>query len=126
MREFQERRRVKKLLHSRYAIGLLLIIIVLVSRGVWGIYVKYDKSRALAEKSRADLAILQAREQTLTKSINALSTEEGKEKELRDRFGLVKEGEKMVILVDDATSAKPSANVINDSWWRKFLDSIGL
>ena len=126
MREFQDRRRTKKLLHSRYALAVLIVIILLLSRGVWGIYVKYEKSRVLAEKSQADLAVLQSRQDTLTKSINALNTEEGREKELRDRFGVVKQGEKMIILVDDTAPVKPSVNVINDSWWQKLLESIGL
>ncbi|HEY0908594.1 MAG TPA: septum formation initiator family protein [Candidatus Paceibacterota bacterium] len=126
MREFQDRRKAKKFLHSRYAIAFLIIIIALVARGVWGIYVKYEKSSALAEKSRADLAVLQAREAVLSKSIATLNTDEGREKEIRDRFGVVKPGEKLVILVDGAPAAKASANAINDSWWRKFLDSIGL
>ena len=126
MREFQDRRRTKKLLPSRYALAVLIVIILLLSRGVWGIYVKYEKSRVLAEKSQADLAVLQSRQDTLTKSINALNTEEGREKELRDRFGVVKQGEKMIILVDDTAPVKPSVNVINDSWWQKLLESIGL
>jgi len=126
MREFQDRRRVKKLLHSRYALAVLVVIILVLSRAVWGIYLKYEKSQILVEKSEADLLVLQAREATLTKSINALDTEEGKEKELRDRFGVVKQGEKMIILVDDTSPVKPSANVLNDSWWQRFLESIGL
>ena len=125
MREFQDRRKAKKFLHSRYAIAFLIIIIALVSRGVWGIYMKYEKSSALAEKSRADLAVLQERQEALSKSISALNTEEGREKELRDRFGVVKPGEKMVILVDNVPVAKTSVNTVNDSWWRKFLESIG-
>lgn len=126
MREFQDRRRVKKLLHSRYALAVLVIAILILSRAVWGIYVKYEKSKILAEKSQADLLVLEARENTLTRSINALGTEEGREKELRDRFGVVKEGEKMIILVDDSEPVKSSVNILNDSWWQKFLESIGL
>jgi cell division protein FtsB len=126
MREFQDRRRTKKLLHSRYAIAILVILIVLVARGVWGIYLKYEKSQAYVEKARADLTTLQNREKTLEKSINALNTEEGKEKELRDRFGLIKEGERMVILVDSDEPVRPSVNVLNDSWWDRFLDTFGL
>lgn len=125
MREFQDRRKAKKFLHSRYAIAFLIIIAALVSRGVWGIYVKYEKSSALAEKSRMDLTVLQERQEALSKSISALNTEEGREKELRDRFGVVKPGEKMVILVDNVPVAKASVNAVNDSWWSKFLESIG-
>jgi cell division protein FtsB len=126
MREFQDRRRVKKLLHSRYAIAALVIIIFLLAQAVWGIYIKYEKSKVFAEKAQADLTTLQNREKTLAKSIESLGTEEGKEKELRDRFGVVKSGEKMIILVDDPADVKPSVNDLNDSWWRKILDSVGL
>ena len=126
MREFQDRRRVRKLLHSRYAIVALVIIIFLLVQAVWGIYIKFEKSKVFAEKAQADLTTLQNREKTLAKSIESLSTEEGKEKELRDRFGVVKSGEKMIILVDDPVDVKPSANDLNDSWWHKILDTIGL
>lgn len=126
MREFQDRRRTKKFLHSRYALAVLIVVLLLLSRGVWGIYAKYEKSQALVEKSKADLAILQSRQDTLTKSIEALNTEEGREKELRDRFGVVRQGEKMIILVDDTAPVRPSVNAINDSWWQKFLESLGL
>lgn len=126
MREFQDRRRVKKFLHSRYVLVFLFVIVLLLGRGVWGIYVKYQKSEVFVEKARNDLTTLQNREKTLTKSITDLTTEEGREKELRDRFGVVREGEKMIILVEDSADVKPSVNVLNDSWWHRFLDSIGL
>jgi cell division protein FtsB len=126
MREFQERRRIKKLLHSRYAIALLAITLLLLSRAVWGIYIKYEKSKEIADKVKSDLKTLEDRQASLIRSIESLRTDEGKERELRDRFGLVKDGERLVVLVDDKTEAKTGTNEINDSWWRNFLDAIGL
>ncbi len=126
MREFQERRRTKKLLHSRYAIVFLIFLIILLSRSVWSVYVKYKKSENLAEKSRTELNALKLREESLAQSIEDLATTEGREKEFRDRFGVVRPGEKLVILVDNPHEVKPSANVLNDSWWSKLLDAIGL
>lgn len=125
MREFQQRRRIKKSLHSRYAILFLAVITFFLIQGVWGVYIKHEKSKVFVEKARADLETLENREKSLVKSISALNTEEGKEREFRDRFGVIKEGENMVILVSDTEQTKPSANVLNDSWWDRFLDAIG-
>jgi cell division protein FtsB len=122
MREFQERRRLKRLLHSRYAIIAMIVLLLLLGRAVWGIYSKYERSREIAERVKADLVTLEEREKILSKSIESLSTEEGKERELRDRFGVVKEGERLVVLVDADESGKNEIKPVEKSWWQGFLD----
>jgi cell division protein FtsB len=124
MREFQERRRMKKLLHSRYAIAVLAIISVLLAHAVYGVYGKYEKSKEIASRMQADLTSLEVREKSLTASMNALDTEEGKEREIRDRFGAVKPGEKMIVLVDDQAADK-SVTPVQKSWWEKFIGIFG-
>ncbi len=120
--EFQEQRRIRKLLHSRYALAILIVLLLLLARAVWGIYVKYDKSLSITEKARTDLALLQDRERQLAVSIESLKTEEGKERELRDRFGVVKEGETLVVLVDNNPETNRALKKEEKSWWQKFLD----
>lgn len=122
--EFQEQRRIRKLLHSRYVLVVLIILLLLVARAVWGIYVKYEKSLAITEKARADLMALEDRERQLALSIESLKTDEGKERELRDRFGVVKEGETLVVLVDNNPEEKMPLKKNDKSWWQKFLDYI--
>lgn len=122
--EFQEQRRIRKLLHSRYVLVVLIILLLLVARAVWGIYVKYEKSLAITEKARADLMALEDRERQLALSIESLKTDEGKERELRDRFGVVKEGETLVVLVDNNPEEKMPTKKNDKSWWQKFLDYI--
>lgn len=122
MKELQERRRFKKLLHSRYTIILMIVVLALLARGVWGIYTKYQKSLEIKERARYDLEILTGREQSLMESIKALETDEGKERELRDRFGVVKEGEKIVVIVDDKPKEKSFSGSENTNWWIRFLE----
>lgn len=124
MREFQERRRLKEFLHSRYAIGFLALVIILLINAVWGISSKYAKSKDIAERAKADLEILREREASLNRSIEALSTQEGKERELRDRFGVVKEGERMIVLIEEEEEASPAA-VPKQGWWARFLGIFG-
>ncbi len=121
MREFQERRRLKEFFHSRYAIGFLLLLIILLVNAVWGIRVKYEKSKNMAATAVVDLEALKERERVLRDAVEALNTEEGKEKELRDRFGVVKEGERMIILVDEEVKESP-AEITKKSWWSKLWD----
>lgn len=124
MREFQERRRIKKLLHSRYAILALAVVCLLVAHALWGAYQKYEKSREIALRMSADLAALQAREDSLTQSISALDTPEGREREIRSRFGVIKPGESMVVLVDDASGSR-EALPAERGWWSRFLGIFG-
>lgn len=119
--EFQEQRRIRKLFHSRYVLIILIILALLLARAVWGIYVKYERSLAITEKAETDLAALEDRQKMLALSIESLNTDEGKERELRDRFGVVKEGETLVVLVGDDTGEKPLKHE-EKSLWQKFLD----
>lgn len=125
MREYQERRVMKKILHSRYAIAVLLIICALLARAAWGVYQKYEKSKDIERRMAADLANLQTREKTLNQNIADLNTQEGKERELRERFNAVKDGEKIIVLVEDTPTAKEEITPIQTSWWRKFLSFFG-
>lgn len=125
MREYQDRRRFKRFLHSRYAIAILGVICLVLLHSVWGLYQKYEKSKEIVARVQSNASLLQTRETSLSQSINDLNTQEGRENILRDQFGVVKEGEKMVVIVDDVsgtdTAAKPSAG-----WWSRFLGFFGI
>jgi cell division protein FtsB len=113
MREFQERRRLRKFLHSRYAIAILAVALLLVARGVWGIYGKYERSKEISAKANKDLATLEERQKALSRSMEALETSEGRE---RDKFGAVKEGERLIVLVDENAS-DPVVPIKKKGFW---------
>ncbi len=125
MREFQERRRLKRLLHSRYAIGALAVVLLLVLRGVWGVYVKYEKSKELSARMASEASALQEREDALKASIDSLSTPEGREREMRDRFGVVKPGEKMVVLVNPQPSGDTAPAPEPRGFWSRLVGLFG-
>ncbi len=125
MREFQERRRFRKLLHSRYIIAGLIIICILLGRAVWNVYGKYEKSKMIADRTETELSNLKAREKSLNQEIIDLNTDSGKEREIRERFGVVKEGEKMIVLVDDTSGNKNPVQIPRESWWDKLVGFFG-
>ncbi len=121
MREFQERRRFRKLLHSRYVIALLLILCVLLVRAVWGVYGKYEKSKIITDRTETEFLALKAREKSLNQKIVDLNTDLGKEVEIRERFGVVREGERLIVLVDDTSGNKDTFQTPRESWWDKLV-----
>ena len=126
MREFQERRRVKRLLHSRYVIAVLVVVCLFLAHGVWDVYGKYEKSKEIADRVSVNLSSLQAREGSLGQEIASLGTPEGKEKEIRDRFGVVKAGENVVVVEDDASATGQTVGTGNGGWWSRFIGFLGL
>jgi cell division protein FtsB len=121
MREFQERRRLKKLLHSRYAIGILIILCGFLIHAVWSVYGKYERSKEMAERAKQELAELEVREKSLTASIADLNTDLGKERVIRERFGAVKEGERLIVLVDDENMDTTLPLPTSKNLWQKFI-----
>ncbi|HEY9480696.1 MAG TPA: hypothetical protein VIR98_00490 [Candidatus Paceibacterota bacterium] len=126
MKEFHDRRRARKLLHSRYAIFILALMVALLARGAWGVYGKYRKSEELLAASQASLASLEVREKSLDRAIMSLSTDEGKERELRDRFAVVREGERLVVLVDKEEERPAPKAPAQEGFWHHLLGWFGL
>lgn len=124
MLDFKEKRIIKRLLYSRLTIVVLSILLIFIINGVWGVYKK--ASVAHSNKSRAvkDLEELKKRQNSLIASIENLKTSNGVESEIRNKFGVVKKGEEVVVVVDGNTekSVDNSKSTISPSGlWRKFL-----
>jgi cell division protein FtsB len=122
MREFQDRRRIRRFLHSRYAIAVLLLVLALSANALWGIYSKYQKSAELERRMTANLDELQARKQRLEALNASLGTSEGRDREIRDRFGLIREGERTVILIDEKGGSGTVRALPDPSLWDRFID----
>ena len=90
-----------------------------------------EKERETAKKKDiilANIETLRKREDTLTTDINKLKTEDGIEETIRDKYQVVKEGEKMVTIVDEEkkNSVEVGAPVDDSSFlgWIKRLFKI--
>lgn len=101
MRDFQRKRKIRKVLYSRGVILGVFLLLVLVSKATWGLYDKERESRRNLDRVEADLLALTLREEQLAKDIARLRTPEGIESEIREQFQVAKPGESMVVLVED-------------------------
>ncbi|MDP2668957.1 MAG: septum formation initiator family protein [bacterium] len=105
-RDFQERKKFEHFFYSWWTILAAAGLLIVILSGVMGIW---RKERALkAEIADLDVKTAEtkaAREKTGQK-LEALNTQEGVEKEARGKFNLKKEGEEMVVFLDEKNAVK--------------------
>ncbi len=103
MRRFEQRRDPTLLLWRRIWAVVLLIILAIGIRGMWGVYQKQEESRQLRIEAEAKLIDLRDREAKLRDDISDLSTDRGVEQQLRERYNYVKEDEGAIVIVEPQT-----------------------
>ena len=67
-----------------------------------------SKNKKIAENKIVEL---KQQKEKLLSDINSLNTDEGKEKIFRENFGLAKEGEDVIVVVEDKNSSRIEENV---------------
>jgi cell division protein FtsB len=101
MFDFHQKRKMKTVFGSRFTQSILIIVsfFVIMSAGN-----RYMIAREMAERrSAAELEIqaLQDRRETLEAEVQYLSNERGVEAEMRRQFDIAREGEQVVIIIED-------------------------
>lgn len=125
MKDFQQRKKIKKFLYSPLAVIILLILCGLLIRGTWNVYKKEKESRENLEKVTAEYERSKERQGVLEHQIERLSTEEGVEEEIREKFSVTKPGEEIVLVVEDDTSTYIQED-LKTSFWDKLKKIFGL
>lgn len=122
MLEFQEKRRLKKVLYSKFVLVLLIVIIILSLNAVWQVYKKQMMAKENLIQTASVFDQLKARESMLTSGVERLKTESGTEQEIREKYGLVKPGEEVIVVVKqgDSTSSEGISKEIG--FWQKVLN----
>lgn len=85
-------------------LGIVILISAWSVLRFWNKMEETTKNKKITEDRVATL--LQQKEKLLV-DINALQTDEGKERIFRENFGLAKEGEELIVVVDDKTQPEP-------------------
>ncbi|MFC1802066.1 septum formation initiator family protein [Patescibacteria group bacterium] len=123
MLDFKEKKRVKKIVYSKITLFVLFVLVILMLKAVFGVY---KSARVTAvKKNEAEIVFknLEDRELSLKEEVSRLSTDKGVEEEIRDKFGMVKEGEKIIMLINDGGEENQEADFLNKkSFWSKIFD----
>lgn len=99
-RRIRKERFLSKIVRSPLSYLALFILLVIFSYSAIN---TYNKSKIAKEKTRQveeELRKLKEQELGLSESINDMNTPFGVEKSLREKFGIIKQGEESIIIID--------------------------
>ncbi len=105
MAEFQTKKNPKKIWHSPLMLFVLLSVLLVFMYNMVGLVEIKHQASAKNDIALKEMESVQAREQAMQITIDKLNTDAGKEEALRDKYHLVKAGEKMVVIVNQEANA---------------------
>jgi len=106
MRSLKEKNRWGEFLQSKPVLGVLMMVFFISAwslLGFWGKMSDTNKNKQLAQEKLQDL---QQSKSKLESDISKLETERGVEEVLRENFGLAREGEGLIVVVEDTRSSE--------------------
>lgn len=101
MKNYQKKSNFKHFLQSWPMLLILAFLCIFIASGVIGLIGGFRdtlKNKKIAEEKMLEL---EARKIRLEKDLANLETDEGKDKIFRENYGLAKEGEEVIIVVDE-------------------------
>jgi cell division protein FtsB len=108
MFDFQQKRKLRSAFESPITWGMLLVLCILMAMSAYDRYqIAKDMAERRAEVER-ELAALEERKVELESEVEYLKGERGIEAEMRRQFDVAKEGEQVVIIVEDETAEPPA------------------
>ncbi len=110
-----------------YSRGVRIFLFILMLYSLFSAYTVYQKKRQSdIDMHNAELRLLalSAKESVLLKEIDHLQTDEGLEEEIRSKYSVAKEKERVVVLVeDDVATVTPV--VEKKSVWTRMAEFFG-
>ena len=101
MRNFQQKRIWRNIVQSKPVLILLGILILFFAWNILGFWNRMEETSKNKKIVEDKIAALKQQKEKLSSDINSLNTNAGKEKLFRENFGLAKEGEDLIVIVDD-------------------------
>lgn len=101
MKKFQEKKKWKDIVQSKPVLILFGIVLITFAYSVFGLMNRMQESRKNRIVEENKIQEFEQRKNKLSTDIANLKTEKGVEENIREKFGLVKEGEGMIVVVDE-------------------------
>lgn len=127
MVEFQKDKNSKNIWYSPITLFVMLVVVLVF---IYNMIDIVEKTRETAKKKKfveEQVDKLKNREAVLENNIVKLNTQEGIEEEIREKYQLVKKGEKMVVIVDGEENTEDlNVNEVNKnslkSFWKNMFN----
>lgn len=102
MREFEQKRKIQNIKHSWWFSLILICVIIVLLISVLRMVGSYRYAKHHQKARQKEYQELLTKQQDLTESVNQLNTKEGLEEVLREKYRAVKQGEELVVVLDES------------------------
>ena len=114
MREFQEKRKFKKIIYSGWILIFLGAVFLALIFPTVKVYRKSEIGAVKSKEIKEEIIKLEKRNAELGAEVARLESESGKEGEIRKRFDVAKPGEKIIVIVDKNSEDVKTNGEINN------------
>ncbi|OHA26411.1 MAG: hypothetical protein A3D52_03305 [Candidatus Taylorbacteria bacterium RIFCSPHIGHO2_02_FULL_44_36] len=111
-----------KIFRSYWKISVLVILVALAGRAVFNIYGRYQNSRASLALAEKELVAMENKKVILEKVTTELKTEQGIEKEIRQKYQVTKGSEQLIVIVDDEQKKPTETAPKTKGLWQSILE----
>ena len=122
MFDFHQKRKLKTVFGSRVTQGVILVVAFFI---LLSAYNRYLIAREMAERRatvESEISTLEERREILETQVQYLSNERGIESEMRRQFDIAREGEQVVIILEDENAVEAEATTTTNqkerAWYR--------
>jgi len=106
MKNFQQKRGFRNVLHSRPVLAFLGIFVLIFIWGVINFMGKMEITRENRKIAENKVAELEKQKKEFSTEITSLKTVDGIEENIREKFPVAKDGEGMIVIVDYKKTAE--------------------
>ena len=126
MEYLKKRQKVRRRVYSKITAAGLIILFLLLIRPTWNIYQKSKEAKQNLREAEHELVTLEARRNELQRDLDYVKSEPGFDQEIRDKFGVAKKDETMIVIVRDEPKEVVAAPAPKSSFWARFKGWFGL
>jgi len=123
MREFSQKRKIRRMFFSKSVLLILIIICAFSIRAVFNMYEKNSLAEQALSVKMQEIESLRSKETTLNSKIDSLDTVRGLEEEVRGKFSVAKKGERAFIIMNSSSStSENTSSAESQGFWGGLLN----
>ena len=107
MRSFQKHGKLQYLMQTKTFLVFFGLVILFFIYSMFGFLGKMQETKRNRQNIEDKIVELEKSKQKFNADISNLKTDKGIEENIRDKFGLVKEGENMILIIEDKNKIEP-------------------
>jgi cell division protein FtsB len=117
MKEFQQKKKIEKIKHSKVVMIVLVFFIFILCTSIIDLFQKKRQVLKLQKESRFELQKIQEKSAVIENEFSLLDTAQGKERLIREKYNVKTEGEGVVIVTDQEVANERIPVVRRDIWY---------